>query len=166
VKFGIALRNVGPPIAYSGDGFSVQSPFTSSSGIDFEATVEARSAFYELPSLIQIGLAYDFHLNENHILTGMGSFTSNAFSQDQYGIGAEYSFKNYLILRGGYLIEEKLESGGEGSAANSTFLTGASAGLSVQTPIGSEGGTLGFDYSFRASDPFDGVHSIGVRIDI
>ena len=47
-----------------------------------------------------------------------------------------------------------------------SFLTGVTAGLSIQAPIGKEGGAIGVDYTYRDTNPFDGVHSIGVRIDI
>ena len=169
IKFGIALRNVGPPISYTGDGFSIQTELPSTNG-GFLGTVEQRSALYELPSLIQIGGAYDFFLSDNHDLTAHGSFTSNAFSQDQFALALEYGFKEYFKLRGGYMLEQAKESEGGGpqseEASAASFLTGLTAGLSVQTPIGKEGGALGFDYAFRATSPFDGVHSIGVRIDI
>lgn len=162
IKFGIALRNVGPPIEFTGGGFSFQTEFDN--GLPFEATVINRSARYELPSLIQIGGAYDFQLNENHKLTASASFTSNAFSQDQFSGGLEYSFKRYFILRGGYMYEPAIDDVAD--ANGTTFLTGPTAGLSVQAPIGKEGGALGFDYAFRATNPFNGVHTIGVRIDI
>jgi len=162
IKFGIALRNVGPPIEFSGGGLSFQN--TIDNGEIFDATAEQRSAQYELPSLIQIGGSYDFNLNENHKLTTSASFTSNAFSQDQFAGGLEYSFKKYFVARGGYIYEPELEEGG--GVNGGPFLTGPTAGLSIQAPIGKDGGTLGFDYAYRASNPFDGVHTIGVRVDL
>jgi hypothetical protein len=35
----------------------------------------------------------------------LGNFTSNAFSLDQAGVGAEFSFNEMLMLRGAYKYE-------------------------------------------------------------
>ena len=74
----------------------------------------------------------------------------------------EYSFKNLFILRGGYSFDQTDDSNTDAA----TFLTGLTAGLSIQGPIGKDGGSIGFDYTYRDTTPFDGVHSIGARIDI
>jgi hypothetical protein len=158
VKFGITLKNVGPPISFSGDGFSFQTTLSN----DVVSSVEQRSARHELPSLIAIGAGYDFLLHENHTITTSASFVSNSFSPDQYNFGAEYAFKNLFILRGGYMLEQTNDL----DVDRTSFLTGVTAGLSIQAPIGKEGGAIGVDYTYRDTNPFDGVHSIGVRIDI
>ena len=160
MKFGITLKNVGPPISFSGDGFSFQTTLEDEDNTII--TAEQRSARHEIPSLIQIGVGYDFILAENHTLTATGAFVSNAFSKDNIGLGVEYAFKNMFILRGGYQFEE----GATSSADKTSFLTGLTAGVSVQAPIGKDGGAIGFDYTYRDTSPFDGVHSLGVRIDI
>lgn len=158
IKFGIALKNVGPPISFSGDGFSFQTTLPSNTIV----TAETRSATHEIPSLIQIGAGYDFILNENHKVVASGTFVSNAFSRDNYNLGAEYSFKNLFMLRGGYSFNQKEDSATDAPS----FLTGLTAGVSIQAPIGKDGGAIGFDYTYRDTTPFDGVHSIGARIDI
>lgn len=158
VKFGIALKNVGPPISFAGDGLSFQTTLNN----NIIATAETRSAEHEIPSLIQIGAGYDFLLNENHTITATGTFISNAFSRDNYNFGAEYSFKNLFMLRGGYSFDQSDDSNTDAA----TFLTGLTAGISIQAPIGKDGGAIGVDYTYRDTSPFDGVHSIGARIDI
>jgi hypothetical protein len=158
IHFGITLKNVGPPISFNGDGLSFQTTLDNGTIV----TAEQRSATHEIPSLIQIGVGYDFVLAESHDLTATGAFVSNAFSRDNFGLGLEYSFKNMFILRGGYQVE----SGGDSNSNRTTFLTGLTAGVSLQAPIGKNGGAIGFDYTYRDTSPFDGVHSVGVRIDI
>lgn len=158
IKFGIALKNVGPPISFAGDGLSFQTTLNNGN----IATAETRSAEHEIPSLIQIGAAYDFLLNENHTITTNAAFVSNAFSRDNYNVGVEYAFKNLFMLRGGYSFDQADDS----STDAATFLTGLTAGLSIQAPIGKDGGSIGVDYTYRDTSPFDGVHSIGARIDI
>ena len=47
-----------------------------------------------------------------------------------------------------------------------TALRGPSAGFTIELPMGDNGSTFGLDYSYRHTDPFQGSHSIGARIDL
>ena len=66
IKFGIALRNVGTPIKYEGDGLAAR---VKIEGDNIILTAAQRSAEFELPSLMNIGASYDFILGENSKLT-------------------------------------------------------------------------------------------------
>ena len=101
LKFGISLKNVGPRMSFAGDGLS----FRNYLNPDYEMTAEQRSSEFELPALLNIGLSYDI-IVEDHRLTGAGAFTSNSFQKDQYRLGGEYSYKDYLMIRAGYTYEE------------------------------------------------------------
>ena len=158
VKFGITLKNVGPPYQFEGDGLS----FVTGAPLGAtEMTVEQRSEKYELPALISIGTSYDFNFTEVNKLTVSGAFTSNSFSPDQFLFGAEFGYKSLLKLRAGYAFETK-----EGGTEIINALTGPSAGISLDIPTGDKGGTLSFDYSYRVTNPFSGIHSIGARINM
>jgi len=159
-SFGISLRNVGPPMRFSGDGFSVRG-LVSSTGTSL--TMEQRSAKFEMPSLLNIGVTYIYRISEAHRLSFAGTFTSNSFSKDQFRGGLEYGFKQYFALRGGYVYEK-----GQNSDVNSTTaFTGPAAGASVGVPFGKEKqGSFAVDYSWVATKPFQGNHSIGVRINL
>lgn len=160
VHFGIALKNVGPPMRFSGDGLSVQGLVISGSD---QLTLEQRSERFELPSMLNIGAAYDLQFTELHRLTLAGNFASNSFTKDQFTLGVEYAFKKMFHLRGGYMWEDKITS----EEDRSTVFTGPSAGLSIDLPFGSEKKSLvAVDYGYRATDPFSGCHSIGVRISL
>ncbi|MBX2974034.1 MAG: PorV/PorQ family protein [Flavobacteriales bacterium] len=160
IHFGIALKNVGPAMSFSGDGLSVQGLLVSGSD---QLTLEQRSARFEIPSLLNIGGAYDWHLNELHRITIAGNFTSNSFTKDQGMLGLEYAFKKMVHLRGGYMYEKGITSEEE----RTTVLTGPSAGVSVDLPFGEEKkSAIAIDYSYRTSNPFGGIHSIGIRISL
>ncbi|MGB3075328.1 MAG: PorV/PorQ family protein, partial [Chitinophagales bacterium] len=163
VKFGIALRNVGAPMRYGGDGLSFRGQ--SPEG-DYEMTVEQRAQGYELPSLLNIGGSYDFKFGDsgkpNHRLTVAANFTSHSFTQDQFGGGLEYAFKEMIMVRGGYNYQ-----GGLTDPDNRvTALTGFAGGVTFEVPLKQNGATLGIDYSYRTSSPFDGTHSIGIRMNL
>ena len=79
----------------------------------------------------------------------------------EYILGAEYELKNYLALRGAYTYEEGITS----DADRTTALTGPSAGISVQIPINKENNSIfAIDYSYRATNPFQGTHTMAVRL--
>lgn len=162
VRFGIALRNVGPPMRYRGDGLSIDGTISTGSGNTTSLTVDQRAEKFELPSMVNVGFAYDFIFSEKSKLTGDLQFTSNSFTRDQFGLGAEFNFKNRFLLRGGYTYETNIGSEEE----TMTVYIGPSAGLTVQIPAGQNGTLFGFDYSYRMTNPFGGVHSLGLHIDI
>lgn len=161
VRFGIALKNVGPPLKFSGDGLSVRAFYDQF--VNTSPTYYERSDQFELPTLLSIGAAYDFLFGETSRFTLAGAFLSNAFSKDQFIVGGEFSLKNYLMLRAGYTYEDGMN---EEKTRTSVF-TGPSAGLSVQVPFNKKNNsTFSIDYSYVASDPFQGSHTIGARINL
>jgi len=176
VHFGISLKNVGPKMSYKGDGMSIQVKTTDAySGKDYILTASNRSASFELPALINIGGAYDFYLLKDtagvlktHRVTLAANFTSNSFTYDNYLIGLEYSWKDIVMIRGGYTIEKYIfKKGNEDlKAQRMTAFTGPTAGASVEIPFGEKKSTFGVDYSYRFTNPFGGVHSFGFRINL
>ena len=160
LHFGIALKNVGPAMEFSGDGLAVQGLLLTGSD---QLTLEQRSQGFEIPSLLNIGAAYDWNINEMHKLTFAGTFISNSFTKDQGIIGVEYAFKKMVHLRGGYMYEDGITSDTE----RTTVFTGPSAGISIDFPFGDEKkSAFALDYSYRSTNPFAGVHSLGVRISL
>lgn len=165
LKFGIALRNVGPTVRYAGNGLSTRVEVLNSSK---ELTVNQRSNDFELPSLVNIGLSYDFYLAPDstsegitqHRLTTAGTFTSNSFTSDQFRLGVEYSFKEMFMVRGGYVFENDVTD----EELTKTTSTGPTFGASVEFPFGKSGSKFGIDYSYRVTRTFDGTNAIGVRL--
>ncbi len=157
IHFGISLKNVGPTMKFKGDGLSIRSFLP---GQESKFTVEHRSAEFEMPSQLNIGGSYAFLISEMHTVTLAGAFISNAFNKDQFVLGAEYKLKDYLMLRGGYTYEK-----GINTTETTTCLTGPSAGMSVQVPINEEKKSMfSVDYSYRATNPFKGCHTMAVRL--
>lgn len=160
IKIGLALKNVGPPLRFRGDGFAIETinPLT-----EISTTTEQRTANIELPSLINIAAAYDFLINENNKLTLAGTFTSNSFQRDQFRGGAEYSLntgKLAIILRAGMVYENGVFSDTE----TLTALSGPSAGVSLDFPFGKNESSMGVDYSYRTAPVLGGIHSVGVTL--
>ena len=159
LRFGIALRNVGAPMRYAGDGLTVTA---TPQGADESLTVFQRSERYELPSLVNIGIAVDVVSNDNTVVTANAQFVSNSFTKDQVGGSIEANLSDRLILRGGYLWEQGVIDGG---SALSTAYTGPAAGIGLNLPAGGEA-MLKFDYSYRTTNAFNGTHTLGVKISL
>lgn len=157
LKFGIALKNVGPTMSYSGDALSFE---TEAPDGEYPLTSEFRSEDYELPSLVSIGLSYQFLLAEEHYLTAHGAFIANSFSNDNFSIGAEYTFKELIYLRAGYQYENDVTD----ADARRVAYTGFAAGAGVELKFGQKDSRVSLDYAYRATAPFDGTHAIGARI--
>ena len=160
-RFGVALRNVGTPMRFSGEGLATNGQVNDR--IDaISLSLSQRSERFELPSLMNIGMSYDFNFSENTQLTFIGNFTSNSFTNDQYGIGAQFNLKNFLQLRAGYNYENGINDINTTTNASS----GLSAGVSVDVPLSDGGQRFGFDYSYRPTNPFNGTHSFGIRFNL
>lgn len=159
IKFGITMKNVGPTMKLTGDGMSFRGSYTDGPTM----TVAMRSAEYELPSLITLGMSYTFDIATSHDIILMGSFTENSFSKNQFNAGLEYNYKNILFLRAGYIYEKGITN----STDRSTAFTGPAAGFTFQAPfIKGKPQSFAIDYSYRDTNPFKGVHSIGIRINL
>jgi hypothetical protein len=157
LKFGVALKNVGPNMQYSGDGLSFRGFVPGQANA---MTINQRSASFELPSLIRLGMSYDFEFSEKMKLTPAYTFTSNSFTNDQHALGLRFGFGQILVLRAAYVFEKGIFDDAERMSA----YTGLKAGVSLEVPINKEGGGISIDYAYQSSNPFSGSHSIGIRI--
>jgi len=159
-RIGVSLRNIGSKMRYGGEGFAVQRP--TPNGEDYQITYDTRTAGFELPSMLNIGVSYNLVFGSSS-LNLIGSFTSNSFSQDQIGGGMEYSLNDMFMLRAGY----KYEFGSENEVTGPIY-TGLSAGASINVPLSKDkkGNRFGIDYAYRQTKIWDGTHNFSVRFSI
>ncbi len=175
-KFGISLKNIGPKMKFSGDGFSEKVIFN-----DIEYTLKQRSQGFELPALLNIGIAHDFHLGTAivkdstkkdsekakpaNILTANLNFLSNSFGKDQVIAGLEYAYKNIFKLRVGYAYENGSSFDQNASDLTNAYM-GPAGGIGFNIPLGKADRYLGIDYAFRPTVRFSGTHSASLRINL
>lgn len=131
-----------------------------------------QSEAFEMPSQVNIGGTYDYYLGGDsasaHRITFAGAFVSNSFTKDEFRLGIEYGFKSFLMVRAGYGYEKGI---GNDDDTKENYRTSAqkalSAGFTIELPLSKDKGTtFGLDYSYRSTMPFDGTHSIGVRMNL
>ena len=167
IHIGIALKNWGPKMTYRGDGLSRQTSVRY--GNNYELTVNNRSGAFELPALVNIGLSYDLYLmkdssgvSKKHRVSLNSTYTSNSFTYDNYLFGLEYSWKDILMFRGGMYIEKGIFNPED----RRTALTGPAGGITFEIPFNEKKSTFGLDYSYRATNPFSGIHTFGFRLNL
>jgi hypothetical protein len=169
--FGIVLHNIGTNMRFTGTGFAINADQPQATPT-FAVTANYPSDKFEMPTYLNIGLAYDLYLDEHHLsskdgqpmhrLTAFGNFTSNSFNNDYLGVGAEYGFRNMFIVRAAYRYEK-----GIGDLATSTTMyQGLAMGVTAQTRIGGDKAPMvSLDYSFRPTQrPANGVHMMSIRM--
>lgn len=163
IKFGVALKNVGAPMKFNGDGLSFRGVIPGHGDDNDLFTVSQRSEKYEMPATLRIGASYDFLMGDLHRITLAGNFTSNSFTKDQFTLGLEYALKYYFSVRAAYTYQDGMF---ESSLPDrGSVYTGLAAGFSVSVPINKEKETgIGIDYSYRSSNPYSGTHSIGLKL--
>ncbi len=157
-KFGISLRNVGSRMKFGGEGLSTVRSVPIGS-VSYNLTVENRPASFELQSVLNIGGSYDFYAGDLRF-TLVGNYTSNAFSRDQIGGGAEVSYNEYVSVRAGYRVET-----GTGEPA---VYRGLAAGVTLNVPVSKKENAprVGIDYAYRDTRIFNGTHNISVRLSL
>ena len=162
LKFGITLKNVGPVMRYKGDGLAQQVTYVSTGYI---ASLEQRSATFELPSLLGIGMSYDFIFNESNKLNLALGFTANSFMKDQFRAGLDYGIaKDNMAfnLRAGFCYENGMFN----EETKSSAFSGPSAGFSIDALVGENQNALGLEYAARFAGVLGMIHTIGATISL
>lgn len=161
-RLGVSLRNVGTPMRFAGEGLSFQTN-NPDGDANYLITVGQRSQKFELPSVLNIGASYDIYLSDDSFVRACGNFTSNAFSRDNIGVGAEVYIKDLVVLRGAY----KYDIGSVPGDSRNNLYTGLAAGFSLNVPLKKNSNQkIGIDYAYRTTSPFGGTHNFGIKLNI
>lgn len=150
LRFGVSLKNFGPSMRYGGDGLiDTATPL----GTSRPSTVTYQAEDFELPSQLNFGIAYTRAMGGAGAVTFLGNYRSNAYETDHFSGGVELGLRDVLYLRGGYLYEQNLDT---------NFFSGWNVGAGLNLEVSNY--ALTFDYAYRATDVFDGVHLITTTI--
>lgn len=156
-QLGIAVKNIGPSMKFDGTGLLRSA--TSSEGNRPEQRYKSEAASFELPSVIELGVAYTGKSADNaNLYSFTGSYTNNNLYLDQYRIGGEYGFAfepAKLFARAGYEFVPQLDE-----AKDNVFGLTLGAGISYNTG----GVELTFDYAFRQTEYFDNNNVFSLKL--
>jgi len=152
IDFGIVLRNLGSKIKFDGTGIEYDSDIPYSNPNATTRKTKLDMASHELPTSLQIGLAYRYNLSEQHKTNFVGQFVNSSYSFDQLVGGMEYSYKDMVFLRGGYNMPFfPDEYSGD---SKDDYQYGLHLGAGVSLPVGTN--RLRIDYAYRDMELFDG----------
>ncbi len=153
LKMGVVLRNFGPQIKFDGPDLLRQAVNQNSNrGTEF---YQIQAAGFELPSQLELGLAYERRFSDDYKAVVATSFLNNNFDNDAYKVAGEFSFKNTLFLRGGYAYEP------DASGATDEVLWGPTFGAGVHINAGVD---ITFDYAYRWVRYFDANHMFAIKL--
>ena len=152
LEIGVAIKNVGPAMTFSGSGLLRPADPT-----DVErptSPLEIQAATDELPSTIELGIGYIYRPEENHELTVTSVFQNNNLSDDEYKLGLEYGFNRTFFLRGGYdFSQETIEN---------SYIYGPTAGAGIHYAFSGLEATI--DYAYRDVDFFQPNHVFSIKL--
>ncbi len=148
LKMGIALKNLGPDMKF--DGSDLYRTANASDMLRGPQLYKIEAAPFGLPSSLELGLAYDYQVEEDHFISVTGTFQNNNYSDDEYKLGAEYTYKDLLYLRVGYTFAPQIED-------SEDFIYGPSFGVGVHYYVGID---LTAEYAYRWVRFFDANHVI------
>jgi hypothetical protein len=156
LQLGVAVKNIGPQLRYDGPGLYQKG--TASGGRRPEQNYKIDGAAFELPSLVEIGLAYGGSFQDNMQWMVNGSFTNNNLYLDEYRVGGQVGVKVegiQLFGRAGIAMVPQVEKS-QDNIFGSTFGAGLSwmgAGIGITV-----------DYAYRTTEFFDGNQVISVKL--
>lgn len=152
LDLGIAIKNVGPQMQYTGPGLvrrgQVDDVLRPSSYYSLTASKS------ELPSVIELGFAYKMNLSEQSQLNVASIFQNQNLSDDEYKLGAEFVWDNTFFIRGGYNLSQE--------TIKDNYIFGATFGAGINQNF--DGLDFTFDYAYRDAEYFDASHVFSVKL--
>ncbi len=154
IKFASSISNYGSKLQMAGDDLLIRhDPDPTRAGNNQTIDAYYKTDQFELPLRLQVGLAREFKIMDDHKLTIAVDAIHPNDNNQWVNVGGEISMFNDLIsLRGGY---------------KTLFLEDTQEGLTLGAGIKYDG--LGFfkvavDYSYQKMKYLDNMHSFGVML--
>lgn len=153
LKFGMALKNLGPAVDF--DGPDLLRTAVENDALRGNQFYKIDAAAFELPSQLEIGIAYEAKFTDQYKGLFATTFQNNNFAHDEYRFAGEFSYENMLFLRGGYTYVT------EAQGNEDEYLFGPSFGAGVVI----QGGlAITVDYAYRTARFFNANHMVTVKL--
>jgi len=169
LRFGIAMKNLGPAMTFSGDDFNVNVQPPGSDPTSSNRTVAFTSASFEQPSYFTLAGAYDLYNASGNRFSVLTAFQNNNFAGDSFSGGAEWTYRETFALRGSWfgsitnplnqLTGERSTDFRSGDDLYSGYALGAGAHVSAGDA------KLGVDVAWRpVRNFFDDTVEVGLHL--
>jgi hypothetical protein len=139
LNIALVMKNIGPQMEFGGSGLLIPAQTPQLNRNPQFYTIDA--AGFELPSTLELGVSYQYNMNEQNQIQVAGVFTNNNFYGDEIKGGFEYGYRDLFFIRAGYSTAYDLDED------FNTF--GLNAGVGLKYDIG--GANLIVDYAYRAN---------------
>lgn len=151
LTFGAVIKNWGPEMRFDGADFDIDVQIPGSDPNSPNKTVRTQATGFELPSSVQLGMAYELVNQNRNMVIVNGTYQSNNFNNDEIRFGGEYGYDNIIFLRGGYSYSNQEE-----------YLEGLTLGLGLGFHVGET--RMVFDYSWAQTEYFDDKQFYTVKV--
>ena len=102
VRLGVALKNIGRELQYSGTGLGRRVRLPDQVSIAAVNTLAIESEGMQYPTLLNFGMSYQRNITSSASVTVLGHFQSNSFDDDIFSGGMELGFREIVMVRGAY----------------------------------------------------------------
>lgn len=153
LKLGVAVLNFGPSLSF--DGPDLDARVNQVDANRSSQFYRLNTAQFELPSILELGLAYETRFSDQIGGLFSTSFQNNNFSNDEYRLAAEFSYNDFFFLRGGYSYIS------EASDVTEEAIYGPTFGVGINF---NQGMDITVDYAFRSVEYFDANHMVTVQL--
>jgi len=153
---GVTVKNVGPQMTFDGSGLYRTAVTTE--GLRPEQRYKSEAASFELPSVVEVGVAYDATVGDNMSLLVNGAFTNNNLYLDEYKVGGEFALgmeSVKLFARLGGTMAPDADPDLEENIFGITY----GAGINYVAP----GIQLTVDYAYRTVELFNGNNVLTIK---
>lgn len=154
LSLGVVIKNLGPNMTFKGSNL-----YHQQAGVGTSGWYSNVAAPFELPSQMEVGLAYNKVFGKVNDVTLFGDFENNNYSSDLYKIGLQYAFNNLIFLRGGYNFAPNAGTDPTGATA---FIFDYTLGAGLNYNLGAFNFT--FDYAYEHVRYFSGINTFTVQL--
>ena len=170
LQFGVAMKNFGTSMEFSGPGFENSLPAPTSDPTASNRVFSSSSASFEMPSYFTLGASYIPVRNATGHMTLLAQYQSNNFGADCICGAAEWIYRDAFALRGSYFgtIRETPDPvTGESTVRLGTgddVYAGYALGGGAKMRVGET--KMGVDVSWRpVRDFFDDTVEFGLKVE-
>lgn len=153
VLLGVVIKHIGPSMKYDGPGLYRRATDDDSDRAKSNLKIEAGS--FELPSQVEIALAYQTDVSDVGSITATYLFQNNNFQHDLNTLGGEFNFNDLAFVRAGYTM-------GLDMGDDYEYIFGPTFGAGVHLKTG--GVDFWIDYAFNQREYFDSGNIFSVKV--
>ncbi len=115
LRLGMSISNLGPEMEFSGSDLDIRYDELEGEGSNSPISASVKTTPYDMPMAFRVGLAYDWELGSNAVMTVASEIKHPSDMHQQGSLGTELGFSDKFFVRAGYKFrydEEGLTLGG------------------------------------------------------